>query len=246
MALAGAARRVIMTLARCGRTTAGRARRSAPITRPPGHRVVRDGCRPYPSVAARHLPALRLDCAARDLDGVQPIGGCPTRDRGPITAAGLAQSQRATNSCGSRARGCTSHCRAGRCRHHRAGPFRFTANGETVARLEERSGHVHKGVEGLMAGTEVGQAMRIVGRTGRQHRGVCLGLRPRCRGRPSLGATAARPLRRGTMAQLERLADHINHVGAICNDASVPIIDAAAACSARTCWRWPTPASAIA
>ena len=32
------------------------------------------------------------------------------------------------------------------------GHFRFTANGETVVRLEERLGYVHKGIEGLMAG----------------------------------------------------------------------------------------------
>jgi Ni,Fe-hydrogenase III large subunit len=30
------------------------------------------------------------------------------------------------------------------------GHFRFTANGETVARLEERLGYVHKGVDGLL------------------------------------------------------------------------------------------------
>ena len=35
------------------------------------------------------------------------------------------------------------------------GHFRFTANGETVVRLEERLGYVHKGVEGLMAGADV-------------------------------------------------------------------------------------------
>ena len=32
------------------------------------------------------------------------------------------------------------------------GHFRFTANGETVVRLEERLGYVHKGIEALMSG----------------------------------------------------------------------------------------------
>ena len=32
------------------------------------------------------------------------------------------------------------------------GHFRFTANGETVVRLEERLGYVHKGTESLMTG----------------------------------------------------------------------------------------------
>ena len=44
------------------------------------------------------------------------------------------------------------------------GHFRFTANGETVVRLEERLGYVHKGVEGLIAGAEIARGARIVGR----------------------------------------------------------------------------------
>ena len=35
------------------------------------------------------------------------------------------------------------------------GHFRFTANGETVVRLEERLGYVHKGIESLMAGATI-------------------------------------------------------------------------------------------
>ena len=38
------------------------------------------------------------------------------------------------------------------------GHFRFTANGETVVRLEERLGYVHKGIEGLMRGADARQA----------------------------------------------------------------------------------------
>ena len=40
------------------------------------------------------------------------------------------------------------------------GHFRFTANGETVVRLEERLGYVHKGIEGLMAGARRSRAPR--------------------------------------------------------------------------------------
>ena len=43
------------------------------------------------------------------------------------------------------------------------GHFRFTANGETVVRLEERLGYVHKGIETLMdrgAAREGGAARR--------------------------------------------------------------------------------------
>ena len=36
------------------------------------------------------------------------------------------------------------------------GHFRFTASGETIVRLEERLGYVHKGIDGLMAGADIG------------------------------------------------------------------------------------------
>ena len=45
------------------------------------------------------------------------------------------------------------------------GHFRFTANGETVVRLEERLGYVHKGIEGLMAGASLDRAAKLAGRT---------------------------------------------------------------------------------
>ena len=50
------------------------------------------------------------------------------------------------------------------------GHFRFTANGETVVRLEERLGYVHKGIDALMAGASLERA-RAAGRPrlGRQH-----------------------------------------------------------------------------
>ena len=45
------------------------------------------------------------------------------------------------------------------------GHFRFTANGETVARLEERLGYVHKGVDRLMRRLSImAQAARIAAR----------------------------------------------------------------------------------
>ena len=51
------------------------------------------------------------------------------------------------------------------------GHFRFTASGETVVRLEQRLGYVHKGIESLMeparrdrAGCEACRAARILRR----------------------------------------------------------------------------------
>src|SRR6185312_10602281 len=45
------------------------------------------------------------------------------------------------------------------------GHFRFTANGETIVRLEERLGYVHKGIEGLMQGADLTRAAKLAGRT---------------------------------------------------------------------------------
>ena len=46
-----------------------------------------------------------------------------------------------------------------------SGHFRFTANGETVVRLEERLGYVHKGIESLMAGASIGTGAKLAGRS---------------------------------------------------------------------------------
>src|SRR5450755_2402951 len=44
------------------------------------------------------------------------------------------------------------------------GHFRFTASGETVVRLEQRLGYTHKGVESLLAGSDIAHAARLAGR----------------------------------------------------------------------------------
>src|SRR5205823_13359013 len=44
------------------------------------------------------------------------------------------------------------------------GHFRFTASGETVVRLEERLGYVHKGIDSLMRGASIDTAARLAGR----------------------------------------------------------------------------------
>jgi Ni,Fe-hydrogenase III large subunit len=182
----------------------------------------------YPSVAASHAPALRLERAMRDLYGVQPVGlpdPRPWLDHGrwparesaaryeflPTEGEGLHQIA-------------VGPVHAGIIE---PGHFRFTANGETVVRLEERLGYLHKGVEGLMAGAEVEKAARIVGRIS----GDSTVAYAWAYARAVEAATGWTPppravLLRGIMAELERLSHHINDVGAICNDASVLTIHA--------------------
>ena len=182
----------------------------------------------YPSVATRHLPALRLERAMRDLYGVEPAGlpdPRPWLDHGrwpdrphdaryeflPVEGEGLHQIP-------------VGPVHAGIIE---PGHFRFTANGETVVRLEERLGYVHKGVEGLMAGAKLGQAARIVGRISGDSTVAYAWAFARAV-EAAAGWTPPRRaiLLRAIMAELERLSHHINDVGAICNDASMITIHA--------------------
>ena len=75
------------------------------------------------------------------------------------------------------------------------GHFRFTANGETVVRLEERLGYVHKGIDGLMAGATLEQAAKLAGRvSGDSTVAYAHRLCARRRGGARAGAAAARRL----------------------------------------------------
>ena len=106
----------------------------------------------YPSVGRHHAPALRLERAMRDLYGTNPIGlpdARPWLDHGrwpgreseqryaflPVEGEGLHQIP-------------VGPVHAGIIE---PGHFRFTANGETVVRLEQRLGYVHKGVEAFLS-----------------------------------------------------------------------------------------------
>src|SRR5262252_8005779 len=82
------------------------------------------------------------------------------------------------------------------------GHFRFTANGETVARLEERLGYVHKGIDGLLTDTSIDEAAL------------------------EIEVPARANMLRGIMAELERIANHVGDIGAICNDASLTLVHA--------------------
>ena len=75
------------------------------------------------------------------------------------------------------------------------GHFRFTANGETVVRLEQRLGYVHKGIEGLMEGADLSRGAKLAGRTsGDSTVAYAHRLRPRGGSRARHRSAAARPL----------------------------------------------------
>ncbi len=107
------------------------------------------------------------------------------------------------------------------------GHFRFTANGETVVRLEERLGYTHKGIDALLRGAGIDAAARIAGRVSGDStvayalayaRAVEIALGQRVSPRAAW--------LRGVMAELERIANHLGDIGAICNDAAFSMLHA--------------------
>jgi Ni,Fe-hydrogenase III large subunit/Ni,Fe-hydrogenase III component G len=107
------------------------------------------------------------------------------------------------------------------------GHFRFTANGETIVRLEERLGYAHKGIEALMTGASLEAAGRFAGRTSGDST-VAYAFAFARAAEAALGIEA--PPRavwlRAVMAELERLANHLGDIGAICNDAAFALMQA--------------------
>lgn len=192
----------------------------------------------YPSVGLRHPPALRLERAAADLFGLSPQGLPDTRgwlDHGQwgVSHPLSARPGPPTATPSYRflpAEGESLHqipvgpVHAGIIE---PGHFRFTASGETVVRLEERLGYVHKGIEGLMKGSPLDRAAQLAGRTSGDST-VAYSLAFARATEAALGVEA--PPRavwlRALMAELERLANHLGDIGAICNDAAFALMHA--------------------
>ncbi len=190
----------------------------------------------FPSVGAQHPPALRPERAIRSLFGLEAMGSPDTRpwlDLGfwdmahplgdrtaqkpepyqflPVEGEGLHQIP-------------VGPVHAGIIE---PGHFRFTANGEFTVRLEQRLGYVHKGVESLMAGASLEKAAKLAARTSGDST-VAYSFAFALAVEAALQATA--PPRaaylRALMAELERLANHLGDIGAICNDAAFALMHA--------------------
>jgi Ni,Fe-hydrogenase III large subunit len=107
------------------------------------------------------------------------------------------------------------------------GHFRFTANGETVVRLEERLGYVHKGIEALMIGADLERAAKLAGRTsGDSTVAYALAFARAVEAAVGIEAPPRAHALRALMTEMERLANHFGDIGAICNDASFSMIHA--------------------
>jgi Ni,Fe-hydrogenase III large subunit len=193
----------------------------------------------FPSIGRFHLPAIRLERSVCDLYGHVPAhapDGRPWLDHGqwgiraPLGARSPVPQRDPVDYEFLPVHGHGLHqipvgpVHAGIIE---PGHFRFTANGETVARLEERLGYVHKGVDGLLTDVDLDKAARVVARVSGDST-VALGFAFARAVEAAVDVTA--PPRavvlRGVMAELERIANHFGDVGAICNDAAFALIHA--------------------
>jgi Ni,Fe-hydrogenase III large subunit len=107
------------------------------------------------------------------------------------------------------------------------GHFRFTASGETVVRLEQRLGYVHKGIEGLMSGASLDRAVQLAGRvSGDSTVAYAYAFSRAAEAALELAVPDRAVWLRALFAELERLANHLGDIGAICNDASFALMHA--------------------
>ncbi len=107
------------------------------------------------------------------------------------------------------------------------GHFRFTASGETVVRLEQRLGYVHKGIDGLMTGASLARGVQLAGRTsGDSTVAYAYAFSRAAEAALDLVVPERAVFLRALLAELERLANHLGDIGAICNDASFALMHA--------------------
>jgi Ni,Fe-hydrogenase III large subunit len=191
----------------------------------------------FPSVGRFHPPAIRLERAVRDLYGYAPAGAPDSRawlDHGqwersaPLGANVPAPRLDPVAYEFQEVHGHGLHqipvgpVHAGIIE---PGHFRFTANGETVARLEERLGYVHKGIDGLLTGADLTRAARIVARvSGDSTVALSFAFARAVEAALGVAAPPRAAVLRGVMAELERIANHLGDIGAICNDAAFALI----------------------
>ena len=192
----------------------------------------------FPSVARVHPPALRLERTIHDLYGLVPEG-CPDQrgwlDHGrwgvrhPLGERAVAPGTGDTYAF---------HAAEGPPLHQipvgpvhagiiEPGHFRFNANGETVVRLEQRLGYVHKGIDGLMVGAPLERAAKLAARvSGDSTVAYSIAFARAVEAALGIEAPGRALWLAALMAELERLANHLGDIGAICNDASFSLLHA--------------------
>lgn len=190
----------------------------------------------YPSVGRIHAPAQRLERAVRDLTGLVAEGAPDTRPwldhgkwgvRHPLGTAGRTNAK-PTPYAFLATEGEGLHeipvgpVHAGIIE---PGHFRFTANGETMVRLEERLGYVHKGMNKLIEGSAIEAAARFAARISGDS-SVAYSFAFARAAETALGVTPPPRAQwlRALMVEIERLANHLGDIGGVCNDAAFSLM----------------------
>ncbi len=180
----------------------------------------------YPSVGLMHPPAIRLERALHDLFDLEPDG---LPDMRPWLDHGRWHGEQpaASDYRFLQAHGDMLHqipvgpVHAGIIE---PGHFRFHCNGETVVRLEARLGYVHKGTEALIGGAQIGRAAKLAGRaSGDSTVAYGYAFARAVEAALDVAVPARAVWLRALMAELERVANHLGDVGAICNDAAFSV-----------------------
>lgn len=192
----------------------------------------------YPSIARKHLPALKMERAIADLSGLV-AEGCPdTRpwlDHGKwpvqIPLAGTQAPSRSSEPyVFLPAEGEGMHQTPVGPIHAgiiEPGHFRFSVNGETVVRLEKRLGYAHKGIEKLFENADLSAAAKLAGRiSGDSTVAYSFAFARATETALSTEIPPRAQWLRALMAELERIANHFGDIGAICNDASFALLHA--------------------
>jgi Ni,Fe-hydrogenase III large subunit len=181
----------------------------------------------YPSVGGQHAPAIRLERTIRDLFGLEPEGLTDTRPWLDHGRWGDEQRSAASYPFLPVEGGALHQIPVGPVHAGiiEPGHFRFTCDGETVVRLEERLGYVHKGIDLLMSGAPLSRAARLAGRvSGDSTVAYAFAFARAVENAVGFEPPPRAVWLRAVMAELERLANHIGDFGAICNDASFSIM----------------------
>ena len=202
----------------------------------------------YPSVGARHPPAIRRERAIRDLYGLDAIGAPDTRTwldlgfwdvRHPLGNRTAARKPEPYAFLPAEGEGLhqipVGPVHAGIIE---PGHFRFTANGEHLVRLEQRLGYVHKGIESLMHGATLDATAKLASRTsGDSTVAYAYAFAQATEAALRVTAPSRALYLRALMAELEPLANHFGDIGAICNDASFALMHAQTGILRERCLR---------
>jgi Ni,Fe-hydrogenase III large subunit/Ni,Fe-hydrogenase III component G len=192
----------------------------------------------FPSVGALHPPAIRLERAIRSLYGLEAVGLADARPWLDLGFWGV------THPLGEHSKPAQGRMpyeflpAEGEGLHQipvgpvhagiiEPGHFRFTANGETLVRLEQRLGYAHKGIGALMEGAPLDKAARLAGRTsGDSTVAYAIAFSRAVEAALQVQVPQRAVYLRALMAEIERLANHFGDIGAICNDASFVLMHA--------------------